>query len=334
LNSVPALEVAQCLSEDIARRPLTICSAIAGYLARVFNGKNMRSKIFWLLMALITFATQAQSASRPAPIEAVRSALRAGNVEAATEAANLAITALPGAADAWYFAAAAYGQMAQSASIFSKLSWAKKCLHAYEQALRIDPGHIDANMELLQFYLVVPGIAGGSREKADAQVARIAKLDAGWGYAARSRVARVDKDEVAYEREAKSAIAASPGEARHRAGYALMLAKKQRWEDAFCVVDEGLAVAPDDTRLNYQIGRLAALSGKQLERGLMALQRARNTSNKPDDYSEGAMLWRRGQILEKLGRGKEALPDYRRALQLEPNLKEQIALDIERVENG
>ncbi len=294
----------------------------------------MRAKFVWLLIALSALSTQAHCAPRPEQIEAVRSALRAGNIESATEAADSAITALPGAADAWYFAAVAYGQMAQTASIFSKLSWAKKCLHAYEQALVIDPGHIEANMELLQFYLVVPGMAGGSREKADAQVARIAKLDAGWGYAARSRVARIDKDEVAYEREAKSAIAASPGEARHRAGYALMLANKQRWDDAFRVVDEGLVAAPDDPRLNYQIGRLAALSGKQLERGLMALERANKTPIKPDDYSEGAMLWRRGQILEKLGRGNEALPDYRRALQLEPTLKEQVALDIERVQKG
>jgi len=291
----------------------------------------LRSLLLLSCSMAMAIAMPALAAPRAAPIEAIRSALRANDVEAATAAAERAVAALPTSADAWYFAANAYGGMAQQASVFSKLSWAKQCREAYEKAVALDPRHIDARIGLMQFYLMAPGIAGGGRDKADAAVTALAAIDAGWGHAARAMLAQADKDQPAYEREMRAAIAAAPTEPRHRIGFATMYALKQRWTEAFALIDAGLTLMPGDARLNYQIGKFAALSGTRLQGGLDALAAAQAAPVKADDYSEGALLWRRAQILEKLGRKDEALAGYRRALQQEPTLKPLVDQDIERV---
>jgi hypothetical protein len=291
----------------------------------------MRPTGFVFVMLLSLSLSISVRAAQAPEIEAIRSAWRSGGVEAAVEAADQAVTVLPDSAHAWYAAAGTYGSMAQSASIFSKMSWAKKCRDAYLKAITLDPRHYQAHLGLMGFYLAAPGIAGGGRDKADAQLAMISKLDVGWAHRARAMLALADKDEAAYEREARAAIAASPSESLHRVDLAIKLAGRERWADAFALVDEGLEKSPGDARFNYQLGRLAALSGQQLERGIAALDTLPGVADKPDDSSEGGMVWRRAQILEKLGRRDEALPEYRRAAQLEPSLKEQIDTDIARL---
>lgn len=288
--------------------------------------------IFCSLLLLTVSMNTGAAAPRPAAIEAVRTALRANDIEAAVDAADKAVAALPQSAEAWHLAADAYGSMAQTASIFSKLSWAKKCRDAYLNAVTHDPRRFQAQMDLLMFYLKAPGIAGGGRDEADAQAANIGKLDKAWGHRAHAAIALVDKDDAAYEREALAAVAADPAESRHRVDLVFVLTNRARFQDAFRILDEGLAKSPDDPLLNYQVGRLAALSGQQLDRGLTALAKVGAITDKPDDLSEAGMIWRRAMILEKLGRKAEALPEYRRAAVLEPAMKEQIEVDIARVQ--
>lgn len=292
----------------------------------------MRAKLVCLLFLVLgAFATDAAPA-RAAEVEAIIAALRANDPDAAVAAADKAVTSLPSNAEAWHLAAGAYGRMAQAASIFSKLSWAKKCLAAYQKAVELEPNRYVAHLDLMQYYLAAPSIAGGGRDKADAQAARIAGLDVSWGHIARGILARVDKDYARYETEAKAAIAANPGEMRHRIMYALDLSRVERWTDAFAVLDAALLAAPDDLRVVYQLGRLVAVSGQQLPRGLEALERVQAASIKPEDFSEGGLYWRRGQIREKLGQKAAALSDYRRALQLEPSMKALVEADIARVQ--
>lgn len=292
-----------------------------------------RIGLLLLLSVLIlgSFAAGAAPA-RPAVVEAIVAALRANDPDAAVAAADKAVTSLPSHAEAWHLAAGAYGRMAQAASIFSKLSWAKKCLAAYQKAVELEPTRYVAHLDLMQFYLAAPSIAGGGRDKADAQAARIAGLDVSWGHMARAILARVDKDYARYETEAKAAIAVNPSEMRHRIMYALDLSKVERWADAFAVLDAAQQAAPDDLRVVYQLGRLVAVSGQQLPRGLEALERVQAASIKPEDFSAGGLHWRRGQIHEKLGQKAEALSDYRRALQLEPSMKALVEADIARLQ--
>ena len=56
--------------------------------------------------------------------------------------------------------------MAQKASIFSKLSYAKDFIKAMERTVELKPDHQDALNTLIGFHLNAPGIAGGDKDKA------------------------------------------------------------------------------------------------------------------------------------------------------------------------
>lgn len=80
-----------------------------------------------------------------------------------------------------------------------------------------------------------------------------------------------------------------------------------------------LARRPDDPGALYQLGKLAALSGEELEQGLAHLDRYRAQKERPDDLPEFGGHWRRAQILEKLGRKDAAIAELRTATSLDPS---------------
>jgi tetratricopeptide (TPR) repeat protein len=133
----------------------------------------------------------------------------------------------------------ACGLAAQKAGLLAKLGWARKCLNAYRRAAELAPAVPAYRWSLLGFYCVAPRIAGGGRDEAEAQAREIAKLDPMGG-----RVARAT----------------------------LFLAANKPTE-AFAQFDEVLRETPDDFTALYHVGRCAALSGLQLDRGLAALER-------------------------------------------------------------
>ena len=163
----------------------------------------------------------------------------------------------------------ACGLAAQKAGLLAKLGWARKCLQAYRRAAELEPAVAAYRWSLLGYYCVAPRIAGGGREQALAQAGEIAKLDPMGG-----RVARAT----------------------------LFLAENKPAE-AFAQFDDVLRETPDDFMALYHIGRCAALSGGQLERGLAALQRCLRLA---PPSGEGMPTWanvhhRLGEILARRG---------------------------------
>ncbi|MFQ6113337.1 MAG: tetratricopeptide repeat protein [bacterium] len=70
-----------------------------------------------------------------------------------------------------------YGIRAQKASIFKKLSLAKKSKKYFERAVKLDENNIEARVGLISFLLNAPGIAGGDRNKALEQAQILVKAD-------------------------------------------------------------------------------------------------------------------------------------------------------------
>src|SRR5688572_6243980 len=69
----------------------------------------------------------------------------------------------------------AYGQLAVRSGFTKKFGLAKRARAALERAVELDPSSIDARSSLIQFYLLAPGLVGGSTSKARAHAAEIAK---------------------------------------------------------------------------------------------------------------------------------------------------------------
>ena len=81
-----------------------------------------------------------------------------------------------------------------------------------------------------------------------------------------------------------------------------------------------LKESPDDYAALYQIGRIAALSGQQLDRGLASLRRCLTLTPPatPNTPGHAAAHWRIGNLLEKKGDQPGARAAYEAALKLDP----------------
>ena len=176
----------------------------------------------------------------------------------------------------------AYGLAAQKANILAKLGWAKRCLAAYEQAVELEPQNPAWHWSLVGYYINAPCLAGGGIGKAYAQAEEIRRLDAANG----------------------------------RVAFATVYLADGRYNDAFSEFAPVLRKSPDDFLALYQIGRCAAVSGQQLDRGIAALRRCLilpepEPANGLPSYAN--VHYRLGNLLEKKGCTEEAKREYARA---------------------
>lgn len=280
---------------------------------------RIQAVLLTLFTTLAMLPAGSAHAAEPAPPWApVQTALEKGDAEAAVKAADAAVKAAPKDADTLMWAGRAYGNKAVSASVFTKLSWAKKCREAWERGVEAAPSDVDARFELLGYYLMAPGIAGGGVEKARAQATKIAGLDSTRGLVAAGMV--LEKEEKHAEAEAayRKAAEADPKGVYGPIAWAGFLAKQKRWPEARAIFEKRVDADANDAMAIYQLGRLALLSGEQLEKGLAFFDRFLSLVPPKDGPTHADARWRKGLLLEKLGRTPAAIAEYRQALKENP----------------
>ncbi len=180
----------------------------------------------------------------------------------------------------------AYGRSAQKAGMLSKFGLAKKCLAAYQRAVELSPDNVEFRFSLFEYYRQAPGLAGGGLDKATVQAEAIKKLDANRG----------------------------------RFALATLYVGEKKYAEALAQFDEVLASQPDDYASLYQVGRLAALTGQYLDRGLTSLRRCLTlpVPNPASTPGHAAAQWRIGVILEKQNDLPGARAAYEAAVKLDP----------------
>lgn len=283
----------------------------------------------WSLLWL-SLPFEVEAAPLAPAVEEVRNLLRDGKVDDAVDAGEEATEQLQQDAMAWLWAGRAYGRQAMEANVLMKPKWAGRTRDAFEKAVALDPKLIDARFDLMQYYLMAPSMLGGGRDKADAQVAAIGDLDASMGDLARGLVAQMDKQSQLAEQAFRRALASNPDNARARMSLSNLLQSEQRMAETHALWNERHAAKPDDWMATYQLGRHAAITGEHLEEGLAHLDAFLTADALPEGLSIAGAHWRRGQILEKLGRSELALEAYRHAIQ-DDSVGELAKADLERL---
>src|ERR1043166_5431384 len=87
-----------------------------------------------------------------------------------------------------------YGEKANHAAMFSALSLAKKARKEFARAVELDERNFSAQQALIEFDCSAPGIAGGGEDKARAEIAKVASMDASEGHYAAGNCRRQKKD--------------------------------------------------------------------------------------------------------------------------------------------
>ena len=279
----------------------------------------MRPFAFALVLCLVSAplfaATHAELAA------AGRAALYGGDHEKAAKLFEEAVKLAPNNAQYHYYLGAAWGELAQKASVFKQATMAGKIREQFEKAVQLDPNFLDARFALIDFYTVAPGFMGGSMEKAQQQANEIKKRNNLEGHRAWARIYGRQKKPDLVRKEMVDAVRENPNSARAHYLLAGVLINEKNWAGALQELETALRLDPNYMPAHYRLGAHAALSGQNYARGEEALRKY--LGHKPGDNEPGhAYTWYFiGVIQEKQGKKAEAKASYANAKDIAEALK-------------
>ena len=102
------------------------------------------------------------------------------------------------------------GVMGQHAGVFQQWILARRFRREIDAALGLDPHDVQAWRDLMEFYLLAPGLLGGDPNKAGTLVKPIAAIDAAEGLLAQARIAEFRKDPAQMEAMLRRAAVVRP----------------------------------------------------------------------------------------------------------------------------
>jgi hypothetical protein len=94
----------------------------------------------------------------------------------------------PQEANYWYKYGGVLGMKAKDANKFAALGMIPDVKAAFEKTIQLNPKHLEARYALIELYLQLPGIVGGSERKARKYADEIATISTVDGYFAKGRI--------------------------------------------------------------------------------------------------------------------------------------------------
>ena len=233
-----------------------------------------------------------------------------------------AVKAEPDVAVYHFWFGRATGEQIARANPIRQPGLARRVKGEFEKAAALDPTYIAPHEGLLRYYLAAPSFLGGGVDRAREEAAKITAINAYRGGLAHANVAFAAKDTVALLAAHERLVAEYPDSAAsYIAVVNVQLARKQ-WADAWSAADRLERLKPELPQLQYAIGRAAAESGEQLERGESALRAYLQHEPRYDEPSHAAAHWRLGQIAELRGDVTMARQAYGTASAMDPKFKQ------------
>ncbi len=284
---------------------------------------NRRLRVVAALMPLVAgfiaspMMLSAQSAAEQ--FKAGRALMDSNKADAAVKAFEKAVALDDKNSEYHLWLGNAVGTEARNASVLRQPFLARRVKAEFERAVQLDPASVGAREGLVTFYVQAPGVMGGSIPKAREQAEAIAKINAMRGHFSRAVIAGNQKDMAAVDREFRAAVAENPDSLVATSTFANYLASSDHSDEAFALIDKYLARHPGDVLATFWVGRLAAMTGLQLERGEKALREVLATPNLGGAANQPAPFtvhFRLGDILAKRGDRVGARREYEKTLEL------------------
>ncbi len=289
-----------------------------------------------------------------------------GELEEAHRLAERAVLADGSKAEYHVQLAAVEGRMAEKASLFKQLGFARRAKKELDIALTLDPRNLDALYGLMLYYYAAPSFVGGDKRKAQEMAETMIAIDPTRGYLAQARLAKDRKDPIHAEEYYLKAIDAAPGfyeakvalsslyldiatpkfdVARKYACEALAIdpagaqawknlveiaVADQCWTELDTILSQAAERNPFDLAPYYVAGAAMLREGRLLETAEAYLRRYAAQAPDANEPPLGIAHWRLATVLDKLGYPGEALEELTRAVGLEPSL-EGVGKDLKRV---
>jgi tetratricopeptide (TPR) repeat protein len=223
--------------------------------------------------------------------------------------------------------AEATGLEAQHANAFRLIILARQFRSEIDTAISLDPHDIQAHRDLLEYYLVAPGIAGGDVQKASALTKQIGHLDAAEGLLAEARVASFRKRFSEAGDLLRQAAGLQPSNYRARLALAKFYAAPESFNAAMAASAAQELVKLDPGRVEpYAI--LAQIYAEQGDWNALDSMLSEAARQNPDDL---APYYRAAETLLARGREPDRAARYLRVyLESEPEGNEPTRADARR----
>jgi Tfp pilus assembly protein PilF len=176
---------------------------------------------------------------------------------------------------------------------------------------------------LLEFYVSVPAIAGGSESAALEQATEIRRRDALDGHRAFARIHTAAKKPDLARKEYDDMVKEQPASARahYFFGVYLMLTEKN-YKSAGDEFESAVRLDPSYMPAYFQIGHVAALAANNFARGEETVKKYLWYRPKDEEPSVARAHYWLGAIYEKQGQKAEAKSSYGASLKINPNQKD------------
>jgi tetratricopeptide (TPR) repeat protein len=246
------------------------------------------------------------------------------------------------------------GVQAQHAGPVQQLLLAHRFRKEIGRAIDLDPRDVQARRDLLEFYLLAPGIAGGDPRKAAEVAEQIGALDTPEGFLAQARIALLQKRTSDAEALLRKAARAQPSsyraqielarfcldpdhldrEAAERAArHALdvdrtrtgaynilagIYAGRGDWVALDSILKEASQQNPDDLAPYYYAADRLLSAGHEPSRAERYLRTYLSQEAEGNEPGAPDAHWKLGLALEAQGRPAEAVAEWKQSLQLDP----------------
>lgn len=188
---------------------------------------------------------------------------------------------------------------AQISNHFIALASLGKIKASFRKALKLDPGHIEAHWALIDLYVSLPGIVGGSMSKAHDYARQLKTISAVDGYLALGYVYEYDN---------------APEKA------------KNNYIKALDFLEEIEVI--ERNQLNYQIGKICGEFEIEMERGIIHLNHYIHNYTVLDGVPLEWAYYRLAKLYRKKSDKNKALVWINKSLEISPNLKPALAEKI------
>ena len=257
----------------------------------------------------------AEAAAGMATLELAR-----GRNKAGVDWANKAIALAPHDATYRMLLGLAYGQYVHDVGAFSQLGVAYKVRDAFVQAVQLSPDNAQARAGLAKYYILAPGIAGGSMNKAEEQIAALDRIDATQAAAVRATRSEQRKDNAKTEAHLRAAVKLDrSGDSDYWLG--VFLIGQQRHADAIAAFEHGIGRNPANSVNYYGIGQAAVQGKTGIRQGIEGLQKFLSL---PHGWLPGTPTYKQahyqlGRLYAIAGDPSSEKAQYAAALELDPD---------------
>jgi len=217
-------------------------------------------------------------------------------------------------------AGGALGMKALEISRIRALGYIGDIKNHFETSAKLDPNHIEVRWALVEFYIQLPGIIGGSEKKAIKYANELAKISPVDGHLANGYIAEYSDRPKDAEKYYKNAISVG-GSVHTYEKLTTLYENTNQPQKALETVSNCLKVH-NRNALHYQIGKIAAQYNLDAELGINCLQKYIENHSVKDGVPKDWAYFRMAQIYKNLGQKDTALQWIDKALVKRPDFKE------------